>query len=86
MNVKKLRRRENNAIMKKTMVEFVSVEPSVYHCLLILDPPLVMSDGVLVWPYAACLRVQVIHNLWLSPFDLACPFCSALPDFHQPRP
>ena len=84
MNVKKLRRRENNAIMKKTMVEFVSVEPSVYHCLLILDPPLVMSDGVLVWPYAACLRVQVIHSLWLSQ-DLAGPHCTAQPAFHQLR-
>ena len=32
-------------IMKKTMVEFVSVVSSVYHCLLFQDPPLVMSDG-----------------------------------------
>ena len=37
-------------IMKKTMVEFVSVVSSVYHCLLFQDPPLVMSDGALVWP------------------------------------
>ena len=35
-------------IMKKTMMEFMSVESSVYHYLLFLDLPLVMSDGVLV--------------------------------------
>ena len=35
-------------IMKKTTVEFVSAESSVFHCLLFLDPPLAMSDGVLV--------------------------------------
>ena len=37
-------------ITKKTAVEFVSVESRVYHCLLFVDVPLVMSDGVLVWP------------------------------------
>ena len=35
-------------IMKKTVVEFVSVESSVYRCFLFPDQPLVMSDGVLV--------------------------------------
>ena len=72
-------------IMKETVVEFISVVSSVYHCLLFLDPPLVMSDGVLVWPLAACLRLQVTHSLWLSPSDLAGPHCSVLPAFHQPR-
>ena len=36
-------------IKKKAKAEFVCVEASVYHCFLILDPPLVMSDGVPVW-------------------------------------
>ena len=36
-------------VMKKTAVEFVLVESSVYHCFLFLDLPLVMLDGVLVW-------------------------------------
>ena len=35
-------------VMKKTVVEFVWVESSIYHCLLFLDPPLVISVGVLV--------------------------------------
>ena len=35
-------------IMKKTVVELVSVESSIYHCLIFLDLPLVMSDGILV--------------------------------------
>ena len=35
-------------MMKKAMVEFISTESSVCHCLLFLDPPLTMSDGVLV--------------------------------------
>ena len=72
-------------IMKKTTVEFISVESSVYHYLLFQDPSLVMSDGVLVWPLAACLRLQVTHSLWLSPSDLAGPHCSVLPAFHQLR-
>ena len=41
---------EITQIMKKTVVEFVSVESIVYHYLLFLDMPLMMSDGVLVWP------------------------------------
>ena len=38
-------------IMKKAVVEFISIESSVYHfsfCLLFLNPALGMSDGVLV--------------------------------------
>ena len=37
-------------IMKKTAMEFIFIESSVYHCLLFLDLPLVMSEGVPVWP------------------------------------
>ena len=36
-------------IMQRATVEFVSAELSVCHCLPLLDRPLVMSDGVLVW-------------------------------------
>ena len=41
---------EITQIMRKTALEFMSVESSVYHCLLFLDLPLVMSDDVLVCP------------------------------------
>ena len=34
--------------LKKTIVGFISAESSVCHCLLFLDQPLVMSDGILV--------------------------------------
>ena len=54
-------------IMKKTTEEFISVEFSFYYCLLFLDQPLVMSDGIPVRPEAACLRILAIHSLWLSP-------------------
>ena len=39
-------------MMKNTIwnLEFVSVESSVYHCLHFLGLPLVMLDGVPVWP------------------------------------
>ena len=37
-------------IIKKTTVKFISVESSVYHCLLFLGTPLVMSGGVPFWP------------------------------------
>ena len=37
-------------IMKMPMVQFISIESSVDYCLLFLDPPPVMSDGLLVWP------------------------------------
>ena len=45
-------------IMKETMVEFISVELSVYHCLLFLDQMVCQL---------ACLRLPAIHSLWLSP-------------------
>ena len=32
-------------IMEKTMVDFVLIASSIYHCFLFLDLPLVMSDG-----------------------------------------
>ena len=64
MNVNILCWREKKMqIRKKTTMEFISVEFSVYHCLLFLNLPLVMSDDVPVWPLAACSRVQVIHSL-----------------------
>ena len=66
-------------------MEFISVDSSVYYCLLFPDLPLLIPDGTLVWPQAACARLQVIYSRWLSPSDLACPLCSALPTFHQPR-
>ena len=75
MNVKNYAGEKITQIMKKTMVWFVSIESSVYHCLLFLDPPLVMSDGVLLWPKAACSRLLVIHCLlqtWLVPTLLPC--------------
>ena len=75
MNVKNYAGEKITQIMKKTMVWFVSTESSVYHCLLFLDPPLVMSDGVLLWPKAACSRLLVIHCLlqtWLVPTLLPC--------------
>ena len=31
-----------------------------------------MSDAVCVWPSATCLKLQVIHSLWLPLLDLAC--------------
>ena len=66
--------------MKKTAVELVSVESSVYHCLLFLDLPMVMSNGILAWAYAACSRLQAIHSLWLSVsfrFGWSPLFCPA---------
>ena len=45
MNVEKLCRSEISQIMK-TVMEFVSVVSSIYHCFLLLDLPLVMSDAV----------------------------------------
>ena len=36
-------------IAKKTAVEFVSGESSVYHYHLLMDTPLMMSDGVPGW-------------------------------------
>ena len=54
-------------IMKKTAVQFTSLGSSFYHCLLFLDLPLVMSDGVPGWPEAACWRLPVIHSLQLTP-------------------
>ena len=82
MNVKKLCRRENNEEdhggVHLSGIQFC-------HCLLSLDPPLVMPDGVLVWPYAACSRLQAIPSLWLSASGLAGPHCSTPPAFHQPR-
>ena len=71
--------------MKMTMVEFISVKSSVYHCLFFQGLALVMSDGVLAWLWAACTRLQAIHSLWLSPSDLAGSHSSALLAFHQPR-
>ena len=53
--------------LKKTAVELVSVECSVYHCLLFVDLLLVMPDGILVQLQAACQRLRVIPSLWLSP-------------------
>ena len=50
MKWNKKREEKITQTMVKTMAEFVSVESSVYHCLLFQDPPLVMSDDVLVWP------------------------------------
>ena len=44
MNVKKLCRKEKNATVEKTTVDFVSVASSIYHCFFFLDLPLVMSD------------------------------------------
>ena len=43
-----MQERKITQIMKKTTVEFISEEFNVYHCLLFLDLPLVLSDGVLV--------------------------------------
>ena len=72
-------------IIKKTMVEFISVESSVFHCLLFQDLLLVMSDVVLVWLEADCSRLLVICSLWLFPADLVGPHCYALLAFHKPR-
>ena len=66
MNLKTHAGEEITKIMKKNVMEFTSVESRVYHCLLFLDPPLVMSDGVLVWPYAACLRLQAFQSVAVS--------------------
>ena len=46
MNVEKLRRKENiaNHTPEKTMVDFVWVASSTYHCFFFLNLPLVMSD------------------------------------------
>ena len=68
-------------IMKKTVVQFISVKSNAYHCLLFLNSPL---GGVQVWPYEACSRLQVIYSLWLSLSDLAGPHYSVLLYFHQP--
>ena len=65
-------------IMKKTMVEFVSL------CSLSGSAP-VMSDVVLVWLEADCSRLLVICSLWLFPADLVGPHCYALLAFHKPR-
>ena len=64
-------------------MEFVSAELSVCYCHLFLDLPLVMSDSGLVWPEAACSKLQAIRSLWLCPSGLAGPHCSVLPAFHQ---
>ena len=68
-------------VMKKTMVEFISIEPRIY----LLDLPLVMLDGVLVKSYTAHSRLQVTHCLWPPPPDLVDPHCSALLSFPHPR-
>ena len=60
-------------IMKKTVVEFISVESRVYHCLLFLNLPLLVSYGVPVWLQFAFSRLHVIHSLWLSPSGFAGP-------------
>ena len=49
MNVTSYAEKKIMQIIKKTTVESVSVESSVYHCVLFQDPSLVMSDSVLVW-------------------------------------
>ena len=38
-------------IMKKIMVELISAESSLCHCLFFLDLLLVMLDGIIVLPY-----------------------------------
>ena len=35
--------------MKTTVVEFISLESNVYHCLLFLDLSMMMSNDVPVW-------------------------------------
>ena len=37
-------------IKDKTMMDFFSLASGIYHCFFFLNLPLVMSDGVLVWP------------------------------------
>ena len=44
MNVKKLCRRGIDADHEEDHSGIISVESSVYYCLLFLDPPLVLSD------------------------------------------
>ena len=41
-----------------------------FHSLLCLNLSLVMSASVLTCPQAACLKLQAIHSLWLSPSGL----------------
>ena len=71
-------------IMKKTAVEFVSVESSVYPILSLSGS----APGDVRWypslALGSCSRLQVIHNLWLSHSDLAGPHYFALLGFHQP--
>ena len=47
MNVKKLCKKENIIYHGEDRSEFTT---SIYHCFLFLDPHLVMSDGLAVWP------------------------------------
>ena len=45
MNIKKLCRKEILQIMEKTMVDYITIASSIYHCNFFLDLPLVMSYG-----------------------------------------